>query len=210
LNKIELPVSAERIAELKVGDLVSISGVMVTARDAAHKYLIENFVEGEPPAEEIPYADKLIPILEGGMIYHCGPVVEKMDNGRWRFVAAGPTTSIREEPYQGPVIGHFGVRAVIGKGGMGDKTLAACQKHKAVYLHAVGGAASLLAANVVEVLDVMKAEEFGLPEAFWVIRVEDFNAVVTMDSHGNSLHKDVQDTSTTALNRLVDDIKKGG
>jgi fumarate hydratase class I len=209
LNKIELPVSAERIAELKVGDLVAISGVMVTARDAAHKYLIENFVEGDTPAEEKPFAEKLIPILKDGMIYHCGPVVEKMDNGKWRFVAAGPTTSIREEPYQGPVIGHFGVRAVIGKGGMGEKTLAACQKHKAVYLHAVGGAASLLAANVVEVLDVMKAEEFGLPEAFWVIRVEDFNAVVTMDSHGNSLHKDVQETSTAALDRLVEDIKKG-
>jgi fumarate hydratase class I len=182
---------------------------MVTARDAAHKYLIENFVEGEPPAEEKPFADKLVPILNGGMIYHCGPVVEKMDNGKWRFVAAGPTTSIREEPYQGPVIGHFGVRAVIGKGGMGEKTLAACQKHKAVYLHAVGGAASLLAANVVEVLDVMKAEEFGLPEAFWVIRVDGFNAVVTMDSHGNSLHKNVQDKSNAALDRLVDDIKNG-
>ena len=210
MNKIELPVSADRIAELKVGDLVSINGVMVTARDAAHKYLIENFIDREPPAEEKPFADKLIPLLDGGMIYHCGPVVEKMDNGKWRFVAAGPTTSIREEPYQGPVIGHFGVRAVIGKGGMGEKTLAACKEHKAVYLHAVGGAASLLATHVVEVLDVLKAEEFGLPEAFWIIRVDGFSAVVTMDSHGNSLHKDVQDKSTAALNRLVDDIKKGG
>ena len=210
MNKIELPVSADRIAELKVGDLVSINGVMVTARDAGHKYLIENFIDREPPAEEKPFADKLIPLLDGGMIYHCGPVVEKMDNGKWRFVAAGPTTSIREEPYQGPVIGFFGVRAVIGKGGMGEKTLAACKEHKAVYLHAVGGAASLLATHVVEVLDVLKAEEFGLPEAFWVIRVDGFSAVVTMDSHGNSLHKDIQDKSTAALNRLVDDIKKGG
>jgi fumarate hydratase class I len=210
LNNIELPVSAERIAELKVGDLVSISGVMVTARDAAHKYLIENYIDREPPAEEKPFADKLIPLLKGGMIYHCGPVVEKMDNGKWKFVAAGPTTSIREEPYQGPVIGHFGVRAVIGKGGMGEKTLAACQEHKAVYLHAVGGAASLLAAHVVEVLDVMKAEEFGLPEAFWVIRVDGFSAVVTMDSHGNSLHKEVQAKSTANLDKLVKGIKEGG
>jgi len=202
-------VSAERIAELKVGDLVSIDGVMVTARDAAHKYLIENFVDREPPPEEKPFADKLIPILKGGIIYHCGPVVEQDDQGKWHFVAAGPTTSIREEPYQGPIIGHFGVRAVIGKGGMGDKTLKACEEHKAVYLHAVGGAASLLAANVVEVLDVMKIEEFGLPEAFWVIRVEDFNAVVTMDSHGNSLHKDVQDQSTAVLDELVKDIRDG-
>jgi fumarate hydratase subunit beta len=209
LIEIELPVSAKKIAELKVGDLVSISGVMVTARDAAHKYLIENYVDRDPPPEEKAHADRLIPILENGIIYHCGPVVERDDRGQWRFVAAGPTTSIREEPYQGPIIGRFGVRGVIGKGGMGEKTLAACKKHKAVYLHAVGGAASLLAAHVVEVLDVMKAEEFGLPEAFWVIRVDGFNAVVTMDSHGKSLHKDVQDQSKSILDDLVKDIKKG-
>jgi fumarate hydratase class I len=209
LNKIELPVDADKIAELKVGDLVSISGVMVTARDAAHKYLIENYVDREPPPEEKEFADKLIPLLKDGIIYHCGPVVDQDDQGKWHFVAAGPTTSIREEPYQGRIIGHFGVRGVMGKGGMGEKTLAACKEHKAVYLHAVGGAASLLAANVVEVLDVMKAEEFGLPEAFWVIRVEDFNAVVTMDSHGNSLHKDVQDQSTAVLDKLVKDIREG-
>jgi fumarate hydratase subunit beta len=209
LNKIELPVSAGRIAELKVGDLVSVSGVMVTARDAAHKYLIENFVDRDPPPEEKPYAETLIPILGGGIIYHCGPVVEKDERGKWRFVAAGPTTSIREEPYQGRIIERFGLRGVMGKGGMGEKTLEACEKHKAVYLHAVGGAASLLAANVVEVLDVMKIEEFGLPEAFWVIRVEDFNAVVTMDSHGNSLHKDVQERSTAILHDLVQEIRDG-
>lgn len=209
MNKIQLPVSAEEISKLKVGDLVSITGVMVTARDAAHKYLIENFVEKDPPPEEKPYADKLYPLLKGGMIYHCGPVVEQNKAGKWRFVAAGPTTSIREEPYQGRVIEHFGVRGVIGKGGMGEKTLAACQKSKAVYLHAVGGAASLLAKSVVEVLDVWKGEEFGLPEAFWVIRVEDFQAVVTMDSHGGSLHKKVQEASTSALEGLIKEIREG-
>ena len=209
MNKIELPVSAERIAELKVGDVVSITGVMVTARDAAHKYLIENYVQQDPPPEEKPLADKLVPLLDGGMIYHCGPVVEQDAQGKWHFVAAGPTTSIREEPYQGPVIEHFGVRGVIGKGGMGEKTLAACQKNKAVYLHAVGGAASLLAASVKEVLDVWKAEEFGLPEAFWVIRVDGFEAVVTMDSHGSSLHKEVQDNSTARFNRLLEEIRGG-
>jgi fumarate hydratase subunit beta len=209
LNKIEIPISADTISQLKVGDLVSLSGVMVTARDAAHKYLIENYVDREPPEKEKEYAEKLIPILKDGVIYHCGPVVEKDDQGKWHFVAAGPTTSIREEPYQGPIIGHFGVRAVIGKGGMGAKTLTACKEHKAVYLHAVGGAASLLAAHVTEVLDVMKAEEFGLPEAFWVIRVDGFDAVVTMDSHGNSLHQDVQERSTSALDNLVKEIRDG-
>jgi fumarate hydratase class I len=208
LNKIQLPAGAADIAKLKVGDLVSITGVMVTARDAAHKYLIENYVQGPTPTSERALAEKLVPILKGGVIYHCGPVVEKDARGKWRFVAAGPTTSIREEPYQGPIIEHFGVRGVIGKGGMGPKTLAACQKATAVYLHAVGGAASLLAASVKEVIDVYKAEEFGLPEAFWVIRVEDFQAVVTMDSHGGSLHKDIEEKSTSILGGLINEIKE--
>ncbi len=209
MNNIELPASGEAIARLRVGDLVSINGVMVTARDAAHKYLVDNFIDRDPPPQEKRYAEKLVPLLKGGVIYHCGPVVEKEKSGRWRFVAAGPTTSIREEPYQGPIIGRFGVRGVIGKGGMGEKTLEACKRHKAVYLHAVGGAASILAASVVEVLDVMKIEEFGLPEAFWVIRVQDFPAVVTMDSHGGSLHKDVQARSTATFQDLVKDIREG-
>ena len=123
------------------------------------------------------------------MIYHCGPVVSQDATGRWRFVAAGPTTSIREEPYEADVIAHFGVRAVIGKGGMGPKTLAACREHGAVYLHAVGGAATLIASSVKEVLTVFKKDEFGVPEAFWVVRVEGFPAVVTMDAHGQSLHE---------------------
>ncbi len=205
--KIQLPVSAEEISKLKVGDLVSITGVMVTARDAAHKYLIENYVDGETPDSEKALAEKLTPLLKDGIIYHCGPIVNQDAQGKWHFIAAGPTTSIREEPYQGPIIEHFGVRAVIGKGGMGAKTLAACQKAKAVYLHAVGGAASLLASSVKEVIDVYKADEFGQPEAFWVIRVEDFQAVVTMDSHGGSLHKDVEERSTSVLNDLMDEIK---
>jgi fumarate hydratase class I len=209
LNKIELPVSAAEIAKLRVGDLVSISGVLVTARDAAHKYLVENYVRGPLPPEEKPLADKLYPLLENGIIYHCGPVVNQDEKGKWHVVAAGPTTSTREEPYQGPIIEHFGVRGVIGKGGMGDQTLAACQKATAVYLHAVGGAASLLAAHIVEVLDVFKAEEFGLPEAFWVLRVDGFQAVVTMDSHGRSLHKDMLGASGAAFEKLADEIRRG-
>jgi len=207
LNNITLPVSADVIAKLHVGDLVSISGVLVTARDAAHKYLIENYVRGPLPEAEKPLSEKIYPLLRDGIIYHCGPVVNKDEKGKWHMVAAGPTTSTREEPYQGPIIEHFGVRGVIGKGGMGEKTLAACQKSTAVYLHAVGGAASLLAAHVAEVLDVYKAEEFGLPEAFWVLRVDGFPAVVTMDSHGRSLHKDVQGASTEVLARLSDEIR---
>jgi len=207
LSKLKLPISREKIAELRVGDLVTISGTMITGRDAGHKYLIENFVESSPSEAEKPYGDKLYPLLENGIIYHCGPVVRQDDEGNWHVVAAGPTTSIREEPYQGRIIEHFGVRAVIGKGGMGAKTRDACQAHGAVYLHAVGGAASLLATHIVEVIDVFKKDEFGLPEAFWVIRVEDFPAVVTIDSHGKSLHDDIEAASADVLSQLNKEIR---
>ncbi len=115
MKKIPLPVDENTIRALRVGDEVTLTGVMVTARDAAHKYMVEN------------PADEMRPLLDGSIIYHCGPVVRK-DGGEWRFVSAGPTTSIREEPYQATVIEKFGVRGVIGKGGMGAKTADACQR----------------------------------------------------------------------------------
>ena len=189
MPRIQLPISATDIRKLKAGDQVEISGVMVTGRDAAHKYMIE---------QRPGYLKK---ILNGSIIYHCGPVVAKAGN-TYRFVAAGPTTSIREEPYEAGVIAHYGVRGVIGKGGMGPKTLAACAKHGAVYLHAIGGLAAVLADSVKEVVDVHMLEEFGVPEAMWVIRVENFPAVVTMDSHGTSLHDKILEASTKAQQKL--------
>jgi fumarate hydratase subunit beta len=203
MRKLTVPISEATIRELKVGEPVSLSGVISTGRDAAHKYMIDNFVKtnGQPPETEQALYTELQKILQDGVIYHCGPVVQQK-NGTWTFVAAGPTTSIREEPYQADVIEHFNLRAVIGKGGMGAKTLAACQKNGAVYLHAIGGAASLIAQSVKEVLAVYKMD-FGVPEAFWVIRVEDFPAVVTMDSHGNSLHKQIQEQSAAKLAELI-------
>ncbi len=209
MKHLELPVSRETIAELHVGDLVTISGVLTTARDAAHKYLIENAVRGETPEAERETIERLRPILRDGIIYHCGPVVERTDEGGWRVVAAGPTTSIREEPYQGDIIEHFGVRGVIGKGGMGEKTRLACERAGAVYLHAVGGAASYLASHIVEVLDVLKADEFGLPEAFWIVRFDRFPAVVTIDSHGQSLHRDVEAASEERFREIADRIRDG-
>ncbi len=203
MRKLNVPISEDTIRELKVGEPVSLSGVISTGRDAAHEYMIDNFVKtnGQPPeSERVLYAE-LQRILNDGVIYHCGPVVQQT-NGIWTFVAAGPTTSIREEPYQADVIEHFKLRAVIGKGGMGAKTLAACQQIGAVYLHAIGGAATLIAQSVKEVLTVHKMD-FGVPEAFWVIRVEDFPAVVTMDSHGNSLHQQIQEQSAEKLSRLI-------
>lgn len=203
MRKLTVPISEEEIRSLRVGEAVSLNGVIVTARDAAHKYMVENFIktQGNPPPTETALYEELKKVLGGGVIYHCGPVVQKSGD-RWTFVAAGPTTSIREEPYQAEVIGHFGVRAVIGKGGMGAKTLKACQEYGAVYLHAIGGAATFIADSVKEVLTVYKLE-LGTPEAFWVIRVEDFPAVVTMDSHGGSLHKLIKDQSAHKLAELI-------
>lgn len=203
MRNLTVPISEETIRSLVVGEPVSLSGVIITGRDAAHKYMIENFIKthGNPPeAEQALYAE-LQQLLRDGVIYHCGPVV-KQENDRWSFVAAGPTTSIREEPYQADVIKHFGVRAVIGKGGMGIKTLQACQDSGAVYLHAIGGAATLIAQSVKEVLTVHKMS-FGVPEAFWVIRVENFPAVVTMDSTGKSLHQQIKSQSSTKLANLI-------
>ena len=192
------------ISALHVGDQVEITGVIFTARDAAHKYMVEQFVKtgGHPPESERALYALLKDKLNGGVIYHCGPVVAK-ENGQWQFVAAGPTTSIREEVYQDLVIEHFNLKAVIGKGGMGPRTLAACQQFKAVYLHAVGGAGTLIAETVKAVEDVHKLDEFGVPEAFWQIQVEGFPAVVTMDSHGQSIHAKIAAESEAKFKELV-------
>jgi fumarate hydratase subunit beta len=201
---LQIPISKASIRELHVGDQVRLFGVMVTARDAAHKYMKDTFFqEGEMLAGDRSIHDRLADIWRGGVMYHCGPVVSRGQDGRWRFVSAGPTTSIREEPYEADVIQRFGLRAVIGKGGMGPRTLAACQRYGAVYLHAVGGAATLLASYVKEVVDVFKKDELGVPEAFWVVRVEGFPAVVTMDSHGVSLHQTLFEESRERLNTLL-------
>lgn len=174
---LRTPISETDARALKVGDEVLLSGIVVTARDMAHKLMVE-----ERPEFVRQY-------LSGGVIYHCGPVVKKDDGGGWRFLAAGPTTSSREEPYQAAVIGEYGVRGVIGKGGMKDKTMAGLVEHGAVYFHATGGAGTLLAQCCARVVAVFKLEEFGPPEAFWVIEARDFPVVVTMDSHGGSLHE---------------------
>jgi fumarate hydratase class I len=203
MRNLTVPLSEEAVCDLQVGEPVSLNGVIATGRDAAHKYMLENFIKtgGKAPDSELDVYTALKKILHGGVIYHCGPVVTQTD-GVWSFTAAGPTTSIREEPYQADVIEHFGVRAVIGKGGMGERTLKACQQFGAVYLHAIGGAATLIAKSVTEVLTVYKLD-FGVPEAFWIIRVENFPAVVTMDSHGNSLHEQIYQQSSAELARLL-------
>jgi fumarate hydratase class I len=180
------PVSEQAVRQLKVGDVVLISGEMYTGRDAVHAYLMKN----PPPVD-----------LRGAVLYHCGPVMLKQGE-RWVVKAAGPTTSIREEPYQADIIRKYGVRVVIGKGGMGARTLEALREAGAVYLNAVGGAAQYYARTVVDVPGVHLLE-FGIPEAMWHLRVKDFVAIVTMDAQGNSLHAEVEKQSGEALAALA-------
>ena len=204
MKTITLPLSDETVRELKVGDPVAISGVMLTGRDRVHKWMIDTFIRGarSPEGDDLEVYEGISPVLDGGIIYHCGPVVTGLDSGDYRFVAAGPTTSIREEPYQGDVMRHFDIKGVIGKGGMGPKTLEACQQVPGLYLHAIGGAASLIAQSVTRVLGVYKLD-FGVPEAMWVIEVKGFPAVVTMDSHGGSLHIKINQQSERVLESLI-------
>jgi fumarate hydratase class I len=201
--RLTTPISDEEIRSLHVGDSVLLNGIIVTGRDAAHKFLIEHYIRNQSDdPEDIALLEKLKPLLNGGVIYHCGPVVKKNEDGSWSFVAAGPTTSIREEVYEAEVIKFFNLKGVIGKGGMAGKTLQACHDQPAVYFHAIGGAATLIAQSVKEVVDVYKLE-FGVPEAMWVIRVEDFPVVVTMDSHGQSIHDKVLAESEERFKQLV-------
>jgi fumarate hydratase class I len=180
--RLSTPLDEASMRKLRAGDMVLLSGTVFTGRDEVHKYL---------------YKGGDLPVLQGGVIYHCGPVVLKKDGG-YKVVAAGPTTSIREEPYQAQIIERYGIKAVIGKGGMGAKTLEACKKHGCVYLHGIGGAAQIYAVSI-ESVDGVYLEQFGSPEAVWQLRVRDFPAVVTMDAHGRSLHQEVSDVSKEHL-----------
>lgn len=193
--RLQTPLDEALVRSLRIGDQVLLSGRIHTARDAAHKYLAS---EGTSPAT-LPAGLE----LQGGVLYHCGPVMVRDDGGSWRVTAAGPTTSSREEPYQGEVLRRYGVRAIIGKGGMGDATRRALAECGAVYLSAVGGAAQVLAASVQRVEDVYFLEEFGSPEAMWSLFVHDFPAVVTMDSTGESLHDRVLSQSSAIAEILL-------
>lgn len=189
--RLTTPISEEDIRSLQVGDVVILSGEMHTGRDALHKYLMDH----ETPVD-----------LNGAVIYHCGPVMLKDEEG-WHVKAAGPTTSIREEPYQGDIIKKFGIRAVIGKGGMGPKTLKALQEHGGVYLNAIGGAAQYYA-ECIKKVNAVDFMEFGIPEAMWHLQVDGFAAIVTMDSHGNSLHADVEKDSAAKLAQFREPVFK--
>jgi fumarate hydratase class I len=205
MREITIPISDETIRSLHVGEPVELSGVMITGRDAVHKWLSETFIKKtrEPQGDDLQIYEDIKKYLDQGVLYHCGPVVSGIDTKQYKFVAAGPTTSIREEPYQADVMKHFHIKGVIGKGGMGAKTMQGCVDTPGVYFHAVGGAASFLAQTVQKVPGVYKLEEFGAPEAMWVVEVKNFPVVVTMDSHGASQHVVVDKSSQKVLEDLL-------
>lgn len=181
---IELPLSAEDVASLTAGELVLINGRLITGRDRVHKYLVEQ----KPGRTDVPFD------LAGSIVYHCGPIVTKKD-GEYKIVAAGPTTSMRVEMYEADVIKAFTLRGIMGKGGMGENTRAALKECGAVYFHAAGGAAVYLADRIAHVRGSWLLDEFGPTEAMWQLEVRNFPAVVTMDSRGNDIHRDIEKMS---------------
>ena len=188
MKSLVYPFDEKSIRSLRAGDVVSVNGLVRTGRDRFHKHFADG---GAIPCD-----------FRDGALYHCGPVVVK-DSGGWRVVAAGPTTSIRENPYEPAFIAATGVRLIIGKGGMDAKVLAACGDHGCVYLQAVGGAAALAAQAVRRVRGVHFLEEFGAAEACWEFEMEDFRCVVAMDTHGRSLFDAVRRSSEAELRRLT-------
>ena len=203
-TRLNFPTDVGAIKTLRMGKVVLISGVILTARDRAHKWLFDKFIAQTDPASDtdLDIYHQLKRVLHNSCIYHCGPVVSGSKQNGYTFLSAGPTTSMREEVYQAEIIQHFHLRGIIGKGGMGAKTLSALKQERAVYLHAVGGAAVVIAETIKEVLAVYKLE-FGAPEAMWLIRVEDFPAIVTMNADGESLHAQVKKNSGQKLENLL-------
>jgi fumarate hydratase subunit beta len=190
--RLKTPLSEEDVRKLRAGDIVYLTGVIYTARDAAHRRIMEYLKAGKP----LPFD------LRNGAIYHCGPVVAKKD-GQWIVVAGGPTTSTRMELYEYDVIEKLGVRMVIGKGGMGKKTAEACVKYGAVYVTYTGGAAVLAAQSIKRVIDVHWLD-LGIPEAVWVLEVENFGPlVVAIDSTGRNLIEEVVEKSVKKKEELL-------
>ncbi len=189
---LKTPLTESDVRSLKVGDSVFITGNIFTGRDRIHNFLFNK----RPGKGDIPFS------IECGILYHCGPIIRKKEN-EYRFISGGPTTSSRLEMFEWQIIKEYGIRAIIGKGGMGEKTLAVLKEFGSVYLHTISGAAVYLADRVKRVMDVWKLDEFGEPEAMWFLEVEDFPAFVTMDAHGNSLHDDIKDRSVEMAKEIM-------
>jgi fumarate hydratase class I len=191
-KRINLPLTKEDVLSLHTGDIVLINGLIVTGRDKLHKFLFNK----KPSKKQIPFN------LKGTILYHCGPIIKKTAKG-FELIAGGPTTSMRIEMYEHRIISEYGIRGVMGKGGMGRQTLNALKENGCVYLHTIGGAGVYLADRVKRVVDVWKLEEFGNTEAMWVFDVKEFPAIVTMDAHSRSLHEEIEKKSYREFKRLI-------
>jgi len=188
---LRTPLASETVSRLSVGQEVLLSGTVITARDAAHRYLVER-----EDGDGMPFD------LEGAVIYHCGPLMRRSPSG-WEAVSAGPTTSARMDIYEARVIERYGIRAVLGKGGMGQATGQALREAGAVYLVAAAGAGAILAKRIVTVKGVWKLEEFGEPEAMWELEVANLPAVVAMDSKGGNIYSEIEARSAAVLQRIL-------
>ena len=179
--KLKTPISEEDVRKMKINDVLFVTGTVVTARDQAHRRALELAKEG-----------KKLPIdLKGLAVFHCGPIMKK-EGDKWIAVAAGPTTSTRMDIFEDEFIKTFGVRVVVGKGGMGKRTTEAMQKHGAVYGAFTGGAA-VLAARAIKNIRAVEWYDLGVPEALWIFEVEEFGPLtVSIDSHGNNLFEDIK------------------
>ena len=179
---LNAPLSEGDVRSLKIGDKVTLDGIMYSGRDEVHARALEYAKEGR----KLPFD------LKGGVLYHCGPIVKK-DGSRWRVIAAGPTTSRRMDFMEPEFIEHFGVRAIIGKGGMSQPTVEAMAKHGCVYLAFTGGAAVLAAQGITDVRGV-EWLDLGMAEAMWALEVKGFGPlIVAIDAHGDSIYKRVDE-----------------
>lgn len=194
---LETPVKEEEIRKLQVGDLVFLTGIVITARDEAHLKALELHEKGDKPPLD----------FKGRGVYHCGPVMKKVE-GRWKVIAAGPTTSARMDIFEDRFIEAFRPAMIIGKGGMGDRTTQACQDFGCVYGYLTGGAAVLAANGIQEVKEVHWLEELGIPECLWVYDTEDFGPMlITIDTTGNNLTEDVRREVVKNKERIIKQLE---
>lgn len=189
------PIKDEDLLSLKVGDVVYLTGRLVTCRDVAHRRLIEQ-------GRELPVD------LEGGAIFHAGPIVRKKDDGGFEMVSIGPTTSMRMEKFEREFIKKTGVKLIVGKGGMGPETAAGCQENIAVHAIFPGGCA-VLAATQVEEIEGAEWQDLGMPETLWINRVKEFGPlIISIDVQGNNLIQQNKVVFNERKKPILDKISK--
>jgi fumarate hydratase subunit beta len=190
---IETPVDKKIIKNLNIGDVIRISGIIFTLRDKAHQKAIELYKK-----------KKKLPVdINNGVIFHCGPIARKTGKG-WQIISGGPTTSMRMEKYEGVFIRYFNVSVIIGKGGMGESTAQACKEKGTVYCTFTGGAGALAAKSIKSVENVFWLDELGMPEALWVLKVENFGPlIVTIDAKGRNFTKMVKEEAKKRISQLL-------